>query len=61
MAQGAGPFNVLERIWNNGYKLELPTDMNVTATFNVGDLAPYMENDFEDLGANFSQKGEVDV
>ena len=50
-----------ERIGDNAYKLELLRDMNVSTTFNVGDLTPYVEDDFEDLRANPSQEGEVDA
>ena len=49
-----GPFKVLERIRANANKLELPRNMNVSVTFNVGDLAPYVEGDFEDFRANLS-------
>jgi len=40
---------VLQRIEDNAYKLELLGDMNVSATFNLGGLAPYTEDHFEDL------------
>ena len=35
--------------------------MNVNVTFNMGDLAPYMEDDFEDLRENSSQEGQVNA
>jgi len=50
---------VLERIADNAYKLELLGDMNVSIVFNVGDLAPYMGDDLEDLKVNPSQEGET--
>lgn len=40
-----GPFKVLQRINDNAYKIELPGHYNVSATFNVGDLSPYMSDD----------------
>ncbi|XP_019435361.1 PREDICTED: uncharacterized protein LOC109341845, partial [Lupinus angustifolius] len=37
--RGDGPFQVLERINNNAYKLDLPSEYgNISATFNVADL-----------------------
>ena len=50
---------MLERIGDNAYRLELPADMNVSATFNVHDITLYMEDDFEHLRANSSQEGRL--
>ena len=36
---GDGPFQVLERINDNAYKLDLPGEYNISATFNVSDLS----------------------
>ena len=36
--RGDGPFQVLERINDNAYKLDLPGEYNISATFNVFDL-----------------------
>lgn len=36
------PFKVLERINDNPYKIELPSHYNVSATFNVSDLNPFV-------------------
>jgi hypothetical protein len=36
---GYGPFQVLERINDNAYKLDLPSEYNISATFNVSDLS----------------------
>lgn len=57
-----GPFEVLERIGDNAYKIDLPSEFgNVSATFNVGDLSPYLEDgELVDLRANPSQPGEDD-
>jgi len=54
MSRGDGPFKVLAKVGANAYKLELPGHMAVSATFNVGDLSPYVEDeiDFGDLTAN---------
>jgi len=61
MAHEEGPFKVLEWIKENAYKLELLNEMNVSATFNMGSLAPYIKDDFEDLRANTSQEEQFDV
>ena len=39
--KGDGPFQVLARINNNAYKLDLPGEYNISATFNVSDLSPF--------------------
>ncbi|XP_062213375.1 uncharacterized protein LOC133914267 [Phragmites australis] len=40
--RGDGPFKVLERINDNAYKIELPSNYtDVSATFNVKDLLPF--------------------
>ncbi|GAV81367.1 hypothetical protein CFOL_v3_24824 [Cephalotus follicularis] len=55
-----GPFEVIERIGDNAYKLKLPGDYGVSATFNVGDLSRFEEDDF-DLRANPIQPRENDT
>ena len=39
--RGDGPFQVLERINDNAYKIYLPGEYNVSATFNVSDLSHF--------------------
>ena len=41
LPRGDGPFQVLERINDDAYKLDLPGEYNVSATFNVSDLSPF--------------------
>jgi len=61
MPRADGPFEVLERINDNAYKIDLPGDYGVSATFNVVDLSPYLADDYlEDLRANSLQQGEND-
>jgi hypothetical protein len=56
LPRGDGPFQVLEHINDNAYKLDLPGEYNVSATFNVTDLSPFDVSD--DLRANpFQEEG----
>jgi len=56
MPRADGPCQVLKRINNNAYKIYLPEEYGVSATFNMADLSPYLEDDaLENLRANFSQ------
>ncbi|GKU89681.1 hypothetical protein SLEP1_g3787 [Rubroshorea leprosula] len=43
--RGDGPFQVIARINDNAYKLELLGEYNVSATFNVSDLSPFDVSD----------------
>ena len=47
MPRADGPFKVLEKINDNAYKLELPTDFGVSPAFNITDLKPYLGEDDE--------------
>jgi len=61
MPRADGPFEVLERINDNAYKVDLPSDYGVSTTFNVADLSPYLADDYlEDLRAHSLSKGEND-
>ena len=63
MARGDGPFKVLAKVGAIACKLELPGDMAVSATFNVGDLSPYVEDEIEfgELRENLLIGGEDDA
>ena len=62
MPRADGPFKVLEKVNDNAYKIDLPGDFNVSATFNVKDLSPYLEdNEGLDLRTNLFQPKEDDV
>ncbi|KAL2457997.1 RNA-directed DNA polymerase [Abeliophyllum distichum] len=55
--RGDGPFQVLERINNNAYKLHLRGEYNVSASFNVSDLSPFDAGN--DLRSNpFEKRGD---
>ena len=43
MPQSDGPFQVIEKIGPNAYKIDLPGDYGVSATFNVDDLSAYYD------------------
>ncbi|XP_057469634.1 uncharacterized protein LOC130758701 [Actinidia eriantha] len=60
LPRGDGPFQVLERINDNAYKLDLPGEYNVSATFNVSDLSPFAVGDELDLRTNPFQEEEND-
>jgi len=55
---------VIEKVGRNAYKLQLLRDMAVSATFNIRDPSPYVEDTIEDpsnLRSNHSEEGEVDA
>ena len=59
--RGDGPFQVLERINENAYKIDLPGEYGVSCSFNVADLTPFVAGgDSEDLRANAFQEGGND-
>ena len=33
-----GPFRILQKIGDNAYKIDFPTDMNISNTFSVADI-----------------------
>lgn len=45
MPRSNGPFKIISKVNDNAFKLELPGNYNVSATVNVGDLAPYVHDD----------------
>ena len=61
MPRADGPFEVLERVNDNAYKTDLPGDYGVSATFNVADLSPYLEDDYlSNLRSNSLSQGDDD-
>jgi hypothetical protein len=63
--RGDGPFQVLARINNNAYKLDLPGEYNISATFNVCDLSPFdvgddsRTNPFEERGNDGNKQASL--
>jgi translation initiation factor IF-1 len=61
--RGDGPFQILEKINDNAYKVDLPGEYKVLATFNVSDLSPFdvgedsWSNPFEERGNDGNQGG----
>jgi hypothetical protein len=61
MFHANGPFNILEKINNNTYKLELPTEFGVILIFNISYLRPYLGEEDEILSrATSIQEGDND-
>ena len=61
MPRADGSFKVLEKINDNAYKLELPVDFEVSPTFNIADLKPYLgEEDALPSRTTSFQEGEDD-
>uniref|UniRef100_A0A2N9GPS7 Reverse transcriptase domain-containing protein n=1 Tax=Fagus sylvatica TaxID=28930 RepID=A0A2N9GPS7_FAGSY len=63
--RGDSPFQVLERINDNAYKLDLPGAYNISATFNVSDLSLFdvgddsRSNPFEERGNDENQQAQL--
>ena len=49
MVRGDGPYKIMYKVGHNVYKVELSGDMNISVTFNVGDLTPYIKDEDETL------------
>ena len=60
-AHGDGPFQVIEHINDNAYRLDLPGDYNVSATFNVADLSLFDAGDDFDSRTNPFGEGGNDM
>ncbi|GKU99823.1 hypothetical protein SLEP1_g12610 [Rubroshorea leprosula] len=62
---GDGPFQVIARINDNAFKLELPGEYNVSVTFNVSDLSLFdvgddlRTNPFEERGNDGNQDNNI--
>jgi hypothetical protein len=62
MPRANGPFKVIEKINENAYKLDLPTDFGVSPIFNIIDLKLYLAEEGElESRTTQIQEGEEDV
>ena len=65
LPRGDGPFQVVARVNDNAYKLDLPGEYNVSATFNIFDLSPFdvgkgsRTNSFEERGNDKNHQGNT--
>ena len=59
--RGDGPFQVVARIGDTAYKIDLPGDYGVSATLNVSDLSPFEFADSLDSRTNHFEEGGTDV
>jgi len=57
-----GPFEIIERIGPNAFKMDFPNDYGVSSTFNMADLSPYYDESEEisSLRSNSNQAGDYD-
>jgi len=55
--RGNDPFQVLERINDNAYKIDHPGEHGVSATFNVADLTLF-DTDFDSRSNPFEERGD---
>jgi len=59
LPRGDGPFQVIRRINNNAYELDLPPSYNISNSFNVCDLSPF-DVGLKTSWSNSLQGGEDD-
>ena len=60
--QADGPFKILSKIGENAYKVDLPAEYEVSNSFNVADLYPFIEDNSDvNSRASFLQLGEYDA
>jgi len=58
LPRGDGPFQVIRRINNNVYELDLTPSYNISNSFNVFDLSPF-DVGFKNSWSNISKKGSM--
>ncbi|KAA0035598.1 Transposon Ty3-I Gag-Pol polyprotein [Cucumis melo var. makuwa] len=61
LPRGDGPFQALEKVNNNAYKIDLPGEYSVSSAFNTAYLSPFdVGDEFLDLRKNPFKEGEND-
>ena len=60
MPQVDGPFQILRKIKDNAYQLDLQGKYDISSSFNVSDLSPFLVDD-PDLWTNPFEEGGNDV
>ena len=55
--RGDRPFQLVEKINDNAYKLDLPGEYNVSATFSVSDLNPFDVGESNSRSNPFEERG----
>jgi len=64
MPRSDDPFEILEKIGPNAYKVDLPCAYGVSSIFNVADLSPYYEESEEILSlrsnSNYAREDDMD-
>jgi len=58
MPRSDGSFKIIEKIGPNSYKVDLPGEYGVFATFNLADLSPYYD-DNEELSSLRSNSNQL--
>jgi len=59
MPKVEGPFEVLEMVNDNAYKIDMAHDLQVLTMFNATDLSLYKDNDcLTNLRSNFTKQVE---
>jgi len=49
MARGDDHYKIIQKVGDNAHKIELLRDMNISSTFNVGELTRYIEDEDESI------------
>jgi hypothetical protein len=57
MPRGDGPYQIIEMINDNAYKVDLPGEYGVNVTFNVSDLSLFDVSDDSRLNS-FEERGD---
>jgi len=59
VARGDGPYKIMQKVGDNAYKIEFSSNINISATLNVGYLTPFIKDEddgHEDLKGKSSSR-----